>query len=104
MTCTASGTAIAGNYNNIGTTSGTYGGTTVTAADPSSYFGANPAIDIQKTPDSQTVVYGQTANFTIVVTNTGNVPLTNVNVSDPLALNCAAAIGPLVVGGSVTYA
>ncbi|GET41994.1 hypothetical protein MiSe_68080 [Microseira wollei NIES-4236] len=36
---TASGTAVAGSYNNIGTASGSIGGTTVTKTDSSSYFG-----------------------------------------------------------------
>ena len=103
MTCTASGTAVVGTYSNIGTANGSYGSTPVTASDPSSYFGADPSIDIQKTPDTQTVIYGQTANFTIVVTNTGNVALTSVAVTDPLAPNCAATIGALAIGAYSTY-
>ena len=103
MTCTASGTAAPGDYSNTGTASGTYGTTTVTASDPSSYFGADPKIDIQKTPDTQTVVYGQAANFTIVVTNTGNVALTGVAVTDPLAPLCAAEIGALAAGAEHSY-
>jgi hypothetical protein len=40
MTCTASGTATAGQYSNIGTATGTpAGGTAVTASDPSHYLG-----------------------------------------------------------------
>ncbi len=40
MTCTASGTAVAGQYSNIGTASGTApSGQVVTATDPSHYFG-----------------------------------------------------------------
>ncbi|MEK6775776.1 MAG: SdrD B-like domain-containing protein [bacterium] len=40
MTCTATGTAVAGQYSNIGTASGTApSGVVVTATDPSHYFG-----------------------------------------------------------------
>ena len=41
--------------------------------------------------------------FSITVTNTGDVPLINVNVSDPLSTNCSRAIGMLAPGASVTY-
>ena len=63
----------------------------------------SPAIDIQKTPDTQTVASGGTATFTIVVTNTGNVTLTNVSVSDPLAPDCNETIGTLAPGASSNY-
>ena len=42
----------------------------------------NPAINIAKTPATQTVISGGTANFTLAVTNTGNVTLTGVIVTD----------------------
>ena len=41
--------------------------------------------------------------FDIVVTNTGEVDLTNVAVSDPLVPNCARAIGDLPAGESFSY-
>jgi hypothetical protein len=88
MTCTAVGVAAAGDYSNLGTVSGSYGDMVVTASDASSYFGADPRIEIQKTPDTQTVIFGQTADFTIAVKNTGNVSLTSVTVSDPRAPLC----------------
>lgn len=106
MTCTASGTATAGQYENIGTTTADSAGGPVTDNDLSHYFGqsaAAPAIDVQKTPDSQIVVPGATATFTIVVANTGNVDLINVAVSDPLAPGCDATIGNLAVGASTSY-
>ena len=68
-----------------------------------------PAISITKNPKSQQISPGGTANFTIVVTNTGNVTLTNVNVTDQLSPDCAktsAAIGALASmgpGAIVTY-
>ena len=42
-----------------------------------------PSIAITKDPPTQTIQSGGTATWTIVVTNTGDVPLTNVNVTDP---------------------
>ena len=49
----------------------------------------HPAIKIEKGPDSQTVSSGGTATFTIKVTNTGDVTLTDVTVTDALAPGCA---------------
>ncbi len=67
------------------------------------HYDANPAIEIAKTPDSQTVVSGSTVTFTITVTNTGNVPLTNVTVTDPLAPDCARTFASLDPGESESY-
>ena len=44
----------------------------------------HPAISVVKDPKSQTVTVGNKATFKITVTNTGDVALTNVTVSDPL--------------------
>jgi uncharacterized repeat protein (TIGR01451 family) len=63
----------------------------------------HPAIAIVKNPKSQTVTRGGTANFTITVTNTGDVALTNVTVSDPLSPNCNRTIGTLAPGASTSY-
>jgi len=63
----------------------------------------HPAITIVKNPKSQTVTRGGTANFTITVTNTGDVALTNVTVSDPLSPNCNRTIGTLAPGASTSY-
>jgi uncharacterized repeat protein (TIGR01451 family) len=61
------------------------------------------AIAITKTPATQAVDSGGTANFTITVTNTGTVTLTNVTVTDPLSAGCAKTIGTLTAGQSSTY-
>lgn len=67
----------------------------------------NPAVEIVKEAaaggDSQDVEQGQVASFSITVTNTGDVDLTNVAVSDPLAPACDNAIGTLAVGADTTY-
>ena len=62
-----------------------------------------PAIAITKLPAAQTVAPGATANFTITVTNTGTVTLTNVTVADPLSTGCVKTIGTLAPGQSSTY-
>ena len=102
MLCTASGVAIAGTYSNIGTVTARYNSSTVTDSDPSGYFGRDPRIDVTKTPATQTVVENGTANFTITVTNIGNVPLSAVSVSDPLAPGCAGPLADLGVDESAT--
>jgi uncharacterized repeat protein (TIGR01451 family) len=62
-----------------------------------------PAISITKNPKGQAIDSGGTATFTITVTNTGTVGLTNVTVTDALAPGCAKAIGTLTPTQSVTY-
>jgi uncharacterized repeat protein (TIGR01451 family) len=64
---------------------------------------ANPQIQIVKNPKAQTVAHGGTATFTITVTNSGNVVLTNVSVADAFAPDCNRAIGTLSPGATVTY-
>jgi uncharacterized repeat protein (TIGR01451 family) len=63
----------------------------------------NPAITITKDPKTQTINTGGTATFTIKVTNTGNVTLTNVTVDDPQSTDCDHAIGTLAPGQSTSY-
>jgi uncharacterized repeat protein (TIGR01451 family) len=76
----------------------------VTDSDTADVTVLVPGIDIQKTPDVQTVVEGDAATFTIIVTNTGQTDLFNVTVTDPLAPACDNTIGSLPVGsGPVTY-
>jgi len=88
-TYTKTGTAQAGNYSNTGNVTGIYNGTPVTASDPSSYFGASPSMAIDKvtksTPvqgDGLLIPQGSAISWIYTVTNTGNVPLSNVQVTD----------------------
>jgi uncharacterized repeat protein (TIGR01451 family) len=74
----------------------------------------SPAISISKKPDSQTIRNGDTASWTITVTNTGDSTLTDVHVDDAQAPGCArtaaqiALIAPhlsstFAPGDSVSY-
>jgi uncharacterized repeat protein (TIGR01451 family) len=103
MTCTATGVATAGSYTNLATATGSYLTDTITATDSSSYFGANPLIQIEKTPDSQVVKEGGKASFSVSITNTGNVPLTTVAVSDPLSPACVYSATSIAVAEVLSY-
>jgi uncharacterized repeat protein (TIGR01451 family) len=58
---------------------------------------------IIKDPALQRVTNGNSAAFTITVTNVGDVALTNVSVSDAAAPQCDTVIGVLPPGGSYSY-
>jgi uncharacterized repeat protein (TIGR01451 family) len=79
-------------------------GAAVTDSDTAFVDVISPAIAISKLPDLQQITSGGTANFTIVVTNTGDVALTNVTVTDPLAPNCNRNFASLAPGAAQTYA
>ena len=64
---------------------------------------AKPAIDIVKDPKAQTLSEGGTATFKITVTNTGDVTLTDVTVTDPKSPDCDRNLGTLAVGQSKSY-
>jgi uncharacterized repeat protein (TIGR01451 family) len=88
-TYTKTGTAQAGSYSNTGSVTGSYNGTPVTSSDPSSYFGANPSIKIDKvtksTPvqgDGLLIPQGSAISWIYTVINNGNVPVSNVQVTD----------------------
>lgn len=95
-TCTAIvGVASEGQYANVATVRATsdFTQTASTDTDPSHYFGMVASIDLVKTPDP--LIYSfvdQVINYTFDVTNDGNVPLTNVHVTDLLpglsAISC----------------
>ena len=64
---------------------------------------ADPAIDLTKSVDTAVILAGDTVTYTIEVTNTGNVDLHDVSVSDPSLPGCDAVIGDLAVGETATY-
>ena len=61
-------------------------------------------IAITKTVDRETAAPGATLTWTLLVTNTGQVPLTDIAVTDRLAPDCARdGLGPLAPGASTSY-
>ncbi len=86
----ATGTAVAGSYSNIGTASGSFiddagHSRSDSATDPSSYFGADPSIAVDKVTnggDCLALEVGTAITWTYTVTNTGNVALANILVLD----------------------
>jgi uncharacterized repeat protein (TIGR01451 family) len=84
------GTATAGQYENNATVTALNNSTQYNDTDPSHYFGANPQIDIEKstngqdadTPSGPSLHVGDTVTWTYEVNNTGNVNMTNINVTD----------------------
>jgi hypothetical protein len=109
-TLTATDTAAIGQQTNIGTATGTPPvGPDVSDTDPGNYFGANPAIDLEKLvndedadiPTGPVVPVGSTVTFDFVVTNIGNVALTNVEVTDSI-LGTIGTIASLAAGASQT--
>src|SRR5436190_1803070 len=76
-------------------------GPNVTSSASAKVLVITPNILISKLPATQTVTSGSTVTWTITVTNTGDVTLTNVAVADPLAPNCVQTfVGPLAPGAS----
>jgi uncharacterized repeat protein (TIGR01451 family) len=61
-------------------------------SDPGKITCQTPVLVIAKTPDNGTITAGDTATFTVVVTNNGPGTATGVAISDPLP-----------AGGGVTW-
>ena len=128
FTCVAHGIAVAGQYLNTGTVVGTgpevtdvdgtrLPGVEVTDEDLAHYFGVRPRVDIEKhtngedadEPRGPQILVGGEVEWTYAVTNTGNVPLTDVAVTDDVepaeSIDCAdtgsnVVPGPLAPGES----
>ena len=107
MTCTATGTAVAGQYTNTGTVTGSSAILAqVTDSNPDRYFGALPVVHIvtrtnhtdnNDATGARSIQVGQPIIWTYDVTNDGNVPLEGVTVTDTsgVAVSC-----DIVPGGS----
>lgn len=112
MICTASGTAVAGQYANVGTVNAELvNATPVTASDPSYYFGqAAPGVAIQTltegvdadTPTGPVLPVGATVNWTYEVTNIGVAPLADVIVTDSEGVVVTCPVTTLAPGESMT--
>ncbi len=100
-TCTE--TDVTADFTNTATVEGTHELGTVSATDTASVYVQRPATTIEKSPDTQMVLSGSDVTFTITVTNTGEVDLTNVTVDDEPADTCDKTIGALTVGDSDSY-
>jgi len=70
---------------------------------------SNPSISITKNPKDQLITSGQTATWSIVVANSGNVTLANVRVTDAQAPGCdrtsasLPALASMAPGASATF-
>jgi uncharacterized repeat protein (TIGR01451 family) len=116
MSCTANGTAEAGQYENTGTAVGTPPDLdNVSDTDLSHYFGAAPAIGVEKEvsvddgttwvdadePPGPSAIEGSDVQFKVVVTNIGNVDLSNITLSDTdFGVSSCVVPGSLAVDGS----
>ncbi len=63
----------------------------------------HPSITISTQPKMQTIPAGATASFVITVSNSGDVILGAVSVSDPLAAGCARGLGSLAAGAARSF-
>jgi uncharacterized repeat protein (TIGR01451 family) len=61
----------------------------------------DPKFTVKKTPASQSVPSGGTLSFNIRIENTGDVPLTNLVVTDANAAGCAGTALSLAVGAHI---
>ena len=115
-TCEAVGAATLGQYANIGTVEDNNGdGSTVTDTDPSHYLGETPQapkapdIDIEKSTNGEdadaapgpSITVGDPVTWTYVVTNTGEIDLSDVVITDDI-LGDVCTIDDLAVGASDT--
>ena len=112
MTCTASGTAAAGQYQNTGTAVGTANGISVHDSDLSHYLAGtlSDGIDIEKYTNGEDadggtgplVNVGESVQWTYVVTNIGTTTLTSIAVIDNMIGTIVCPQTTLVSGGSMT--
>src|SRR6185503_10611919 len=101
-TCTLSPVTL--DFTNVATVTGTPPtGPDVSDNDDADVNVIAPAITLAKTPDLQTITTGDSVTFTLTVTNTGDVTLTNVAVTDPLAPNCATTLATLAPNAGSSY-
>lgn len=112
FTCTASDTAIAGQYANIGTVMATLSDASVVSdSDPSHYFGeAAPSVTIEKrtngfdadAPPGPSVTVGSTVDWEYEITNIGAEALKKIVVTDDQGVSVSCPSTTLAIGASMT--
>lgn len=73
------------------------------ACDIGSYETTGAAIAIHVTPEIQTIARGDTATFTLTITNTGSITLTNITVVDNRASTCEPVVDNLSPLAATVY-
>ncbi|NJN92670.1 MAG: DUF11 domain-containing protein [Anaerolineales bacterium] len=101
--CTQSNITTSFTNTAVATGTASLGGQVVTSTAEAWVQVITPALTISKTPDSQLAQSGDVVTFTITVTNSGDITLTNVTVTDALASNCDQSLGDMAVGASDNY-
>ncbi|WP_069471329.1 DUF7507 domain-containing protein [Candidatus Marithrix sp. Canyon 246] len=117
MICTATGTATANQYANVGSVTATDpDGDSVNDTDPSHYFGGVSNIDIEYLtksgpgvndyadadgPSGPIILTGETVTWKYEVTNIGNVALQNIVVTDNILGTISCPSTSLAVGASM---
>jgi uncharacterized repeat protein (TIGR01451 family)/LPXTG-motif cell wall-anchored protein len=99
-------TSVAGaDLTNVATTTGTgLGGTLLSASGAAAVDVIDPAIGITIVPDRTSVPPGGDVTWTVAVTNSGDSPLDQIDVTDTDVPGCArTGLGPLAAGGTTTY-
>lgn len=108
MTCTETGTAVAGQYSNLAmvTANPPSGFAQVTDSDPSHYFGSEAGVSVKKLTNAVDIgvdpipyiLIGDPVNWTYIVKNVGNLQLTEIVVNDSdvsLVVTCPkTTLGP----------
>ncbi len=114
FTCYGSLPWAQGRQTDVATARGTYAGNTYTDSDVANYLGGAPAVDVEKyvwdgagwvdadVAPGPSLAAGVDPQFRFVVANTGNLPLSNVAVTDNV-LGSVSSGGTLAVRGSAEY-
>ncbi|MFW6870258.1 DUF7507 domain-containing protein [Nocardioides sp. CPCC 206347] len=76
-------------------------GTPLSASGAATVDVIHPSVALEKTADPGVVRAGETVTFTVTATNDGDVPLTDVTISDPDAPGCTGSAS-LAVGASAS--